>query len=79
MWPLVYRTHNQKEAAVLPVKGIHETELVQLLTLMLGPPEEAMTMLQDCWETLVGNQSAAVNAITDCPPSFTCCLDPAAG
>jgi len=38
-----------------------ESKLVQLPTLLVGPPGDAMIRLQGCWEDLVGNQSAAVN------------------
>ena len=42
-------------------EGILESELVRLPMLLSGQSEDAMSMLEDCWEDLVGNQSAAVN------------------
>jgi hypothetical protein len=42
-------------------EGILESELVRLPMSLLGQSEDAMSMLEDCWEDLVGNQSAAVN------------------
>ena len=42
-------------------EGILESELVRLPMSLRGQLEDAMSMLEDCWEHLVGNQSAAVN------------------
>ena len=42
-------------------EGILESELVRLPMSLRGQLEDAMSMLEDCWEDLVGNQSAAVN------------------
>jgi len=42
-------------------EGILKSELVRLPMSLRGQSEDAMSILEDCWEDLVGNQSAAVN------------------
>jgi len=42
-------------------EGILESELVRLPISLIGSSEEAIVRLQECWEDLIGNQSAAVN------------------